>query len=92
VPICSYHSKCDNTCVLETSVGWPPIRWKSYVAYYMIKKVFLRNFEMQLVSGDISYIGLTPNHVLDRVIDGVLKSDDTQENFVRYYKRMSTGA
>lgn len=67
VPICTYHPRADPTCVLEVSVGWAPIRWKSYVGYYLIKRVYLKNLYLQLVHGDLSYIGVTPSSILEQI-------------------------
>lgn len=86
VPICSCHAGADQTCLIEISINWRPIRWKSYAAYYMMKKVYVPNLNKQMIAGDISYIGITPKILLEKVLLGISLSKDTEPQFLRAYK------
>ena len=85
VPICSCHAGADQTCIIDTTVVWQPIRWKSYAAYYMMKRVYVPNLNKQMIAGDISYIGYVPNELLNRILAGILVSRDIEPQFLRAY-------
>ena len=83
VPVCSFHDRCDKTCVLEPIDGWREIKKRSFMGYYQIKKVPLRAMQIRIQSGEITYLGQVPPMLYGKIRAGVTSSPETEARILR---------
>lgn len=86
VPICSHHQSCDETCILDIVDKWKPVRRKSYIGYYQMKRVSIKTIQIHLSSGWVTHLGNTPTSIYMRVRDGIMKSKETENRYLKFFR------
>lgn len=85
IPISTFNSKCDQTCIVDETMGVPKIVHKSYASYFHARKVGIKGFEMKLEASEITYSGKIPDDVFQRIVAGIKVSEDVEDWFLREF-------
>jgi hypothetical protein len=87
VPICSLHSKCDQTCKIHPK-ELSMLSHESYAAFYQAKLIPKKGTINRINSGEISQTGNISPELLERVKVGLVSSTETEPHILTAFKAM----
>jgi hypothetical protein len=93
IPICTYRSRCDCTCVIERNDSILDskkiaVEHKSFAAYYEAKLVPKKAYIKRINNNEITYLGCITSLLLARIHDGFSISSEVKGHISTAYKSM----
>jgi hypothetical protein len=86
VPVSSELANLDETCIINPGEGCSFVTKKSFIAYFHARKSSLRGIIAQLSQRHgAKNLGQIPEAIFQRVVQGILRSDDTEPAFKRAF-------
>lgn len=88
VPICTAHSKCDRTCLLDSN-DHDCLHHESFVLYAQLKFYSTSHIAEQAVSGQIEVMTSLRAELLTKVVEGVHTSSLSPLLYKKYLSRFA---